>query len=84
VEHNKIRVKIFKFVSDFTKLIKYSDAKILKNIIIVEVVLWHFHQPCYKSSPLWFLVCEGLDLLSSSYGESMVDTVVYMVQAAGV
>jgi hypothetical protein len=22
----------------------------------VKVVLRHFHQPCYKSSPLWFVI----------------------------
>jgi hypothetical protein len=26
----------------------------------VEVVLWHFHWCCYKSSPLWFFCWRGL------------------------
>jgi hypothetical protein len=32
-------------------------------------------------SPLWFLVGEGLGLLSSSYGECMMDMRVYVVRA---
>jgi hypothetical protein len=34
-------------------------------------------------SPLWFLVGEGLGLLSSSYGECMMDMRVYVVRATG-
>jgi hypothetical protein len=36
------------------------------------------------SSPLWFLDGEGISLSSSSYGESTVDTMVYVVRAVGV
>ncbi len=36
-----------------------------------------------QSSPLWFLDGEGLGLSSSSYGQSTVDTVVYIVHAIG-
>jgi hypothetical protein len=28
----------------------------------VEMVLRHFHRHCYKSSPLWFFIREGLSL----------------------
>jgi hypothetical protein len=38
----------------------------------VEVILWHFHRPCYKSSPLWFFVEESLSrlrLTMDEYGE---------------
>jgi hypothetical protein len=30
--------------------------------VAIKVVLRHFHQHCYKSSPLWFFVGEGLSL----------------------
>jgi hypothetical protein len=52
--------------------------------VFVEVVLRHFHRYYYKSSPLWFIVDEDLHLLSSSYKESMMDTVVYVVLTARV
>jgi hypothetical protein len=35
------------------------------------------------TSPLWFLVGEGLGLSSSSYGGSTMDMVVYVVWAVG-
>jgi hypothetical protein len=44
------------------------------------VALRHFHRPYYKICPLWFLVDEGLCLLSSTYGECTVDTVVYVIR----
>jgi hypothetical protein len=34
----------------------------------IEVILRHFHRYCYKSSPLWFFVGEGLSLSDASYG----------------
>jgi hypothetical protein len=34
-----------------------------------------------QSSPMWFLVGEGLGLSSSSYGDGTVDTRIYVVQA---
>jgi hypothetical protein len=30
------------------------------SMVAVEVVLWHFHQSRYRSSPLWFFCGEGL------------------------
>jgi hypothetical protein len=53
-------------------------------IILVELVLRHFHRYYYKSSPLWFIVDEDLRLLSSNYKESIMDTVVYVVLTARV
>jgi hypothetical protein len=32
----------------------------------LEVVLWHFHRHCYKSSPLWFVCWRGLRSLRCS------------------
>jgi hypothetical protein len=32
----------------------------------VEVILWHFHRHCFKSSPLWFVVGRTKALVCSS------------------
>jgi hypothetical protein len=36
----------------------------VEDMIIVEVVLRHFHRSCYRSSPLWFFYWRGLWSLS--------------------
>jgi hypothetical protein len=46
---------------------------------VLEVVLRHFHQYCYKGSPLWFVVGENKALVCTRW----INTRVYMVRVAG-
>jgi hypothetical protein len=46
---------------DFIRILNLGPtARFLREP--VEVVLRHFHQHCFKSSPLWFFIGEGLSL----------------------